>query len=125
MFLIYKKFPSVELLPKTAMQQTFARPAALAARSTGVARIQPRGWSRRTRLQRFATLTDSQSGQIFDVCVIGGGHAGSEASAAAARTGARTVLVTQDLSKIGECSCNPSIGAKLYDLTWADNLQEG
>lgn len=45
-----------------------------------------------------------------DVCIIGGGHAGCEAAAAAVRTGAQTILVTQSASSIGEMSCNPSIG---------------
>ena len=46
----------------------------------------------------------------YDVIVIGGGHAGCEAASAAARMGARTCLVTMDMNKIAQMSCNPAIG---------------
>ena len=46
----------------------------------------------------------------YDVVVIGGGHAGCEAAAAAARIGAKTCLVTMDMNKIAQMSCNPAVG---------------
>src|SRR5436309_6254098 len=48
--------------------------------------------------------------EAFDVIVIGAGHAGCEAAAAAARLGAQTALVTLNLDLIGQMSCNPAIG---------------
>ena len=46
----------------------------------------------------------------YDVIVIGGGHAGCEAAAGAARMGARVALITHKAASIGEMSCNPAIG---------------
>jgi len=52
----------------------------------------------------------NEAGEKYDVIVIGGGHAGCEAAAAAARVGARTALLTHSRATIGEMSCNPAIG---------------
>ncbi|MGD1934568.1 MAG: tRNA uridine-5-carboxymethylaminomethyl(34) synthesis enzyme MnmG [Candidatus Phaeomarinobacter sp.] len=61
-------------------------------------------------MTEMPNIMTPQDGDRFDVIVIGGGHAGCEAAAAAARLGAETVLVTHRADRIGEMSCNPAIG---------------
>ena len=48
--------------------------------------------------------------QYFDVIVVGGGHAGTEAASAAARIGCNTLLISHSIETIGQMSCNPAIG---------------
>lgn len=65
-----------------------------------------RGMFRRT----LSVLVVKSEPSVYDVIVIGGGHAGCEAASAAARCSARTLLLTHKVDTIGEMSCNPSFG---------------
>jgi tRNA uridine 5-carboxymethylaminomethyl modification enzyme len=60
------------------------------------------------KLERISSMTTNR--YQYDVIVIGAGHAGTEAAAAAARLGAKTVLLTTNIDTVGQMSCNPAIG---------------
>src|SRR5262249_18747254 len=70
-----------------------------------------RKWTLHPRSGRSSALGDSGTMNArYDVIVVGGGHAGCEAAAAAARMGAKVALVTHRFATIGAMSCNPAIG---------------
>lgn len=58
----------------------------------------------------MGTIEGGKPWKTYDVIVVGAGHAGSEAAAAAARLGCQTLLITMDMGKIAQMSCNPAIG---------------
>ncbi len=54
----------------------------------------------------------------YDVIVVGAGHAGCEAAAAAANLGSKTLLITMDMNKIAQMSCNPAVGESPKDRSY-------